>query len=116
MNNNYLYQRKTRGKIEILATILQLCSTGQKKKTHIMYKANLSGEQNSYYLQELLQNKLIIQGQADNGCVMYRTTQRGREYLGHYYHMMGLMELVQDNGNNILATTEPSWEHLVLSS
>jgi predicted transcriptional regulator len=115
LNNNYLYQRKTRGKIEILAAILQLCSTGQKKKTHIMYKANLSGEQNSYYLQELLQNKLIIQGQAGDGCLMYRTTQRGREYLSHYNQMMGLMELVQDDGNNILATG-PSWENLVLSS
>jgi predicted transcriptional regulator len=79
-----------------------------------MYKANLSGEQNSYYLQELLQNKLIIQGQADDGCLMYRTTQRGREYLGHYNQMMGLLELVQDNGNNILVT-DPSWD-LVLSS
>jgi predicted transcriptional regulator len=110
LSNNYLYQRKTRGKIEILAAIIQLCSTGQKKKTHIMYKANLSGEQNSYYVQELLQCKLIVREQADDGCSVYRTTQRGREYLIHYYQLMKLTELVQerfiDNAEAANLTTE----------
>jgi predicted transcriptional regulator len=67
-----------------------------------MYKANLSGEQNSYYLEELLQSRLIAQDRSDAGCLVYRTTQKGREYLGHYYHMMELMELVQDGGNNCI--------------
>lgn len=73
-----------------MAAIIQLCSTGQKKKTHIMYKANLSGEQNSYYLQELMLSGLISQEETDDGCLVYRTTQKGREYLGHYYQMMEL--------------------------
>ena len=100
LSNNYVYQRKTRGKTEILAAIIQLCSTGQKKKTHIMYKANLSGEQNTYYLEELLQSRLIAQDRSDDGCFVYRTTQKGRDYLCHYFHMMELMEAVQDDGNN----------------
>jgi predicted transcriptional regulator len=115
LSNNYLYQRKTRGKIEILAAIIQLCSTGQKKKTHIMYKANLSGEQNSYYLQELLLSGLIVQERAEDGCLVYRTTQKGREYLGHYYQMMDLMELVQGRVNNVVAPTVAR-ESVVFSS
>lgn len=100
--NNYVYPRKTRGKIEILADIIQLCSLGQKRKTHIMYKANLSGEQNNYYLQELLESRLISQDRTDDGYLVYRTTQRGREYLGHYYQMM---ELVEGKMEHILVTT-----------
>ena len=90
--NNYHYQRKTRGRIEILAEIIQLCSWGQKRKTHIMYKANLGGEQNNYYLQELLESQLISQERSDDGSFVYRTTQRGRECLGHYYQMMEFIE------------------------
>lgn len=65
-----------------------------------MYKANLSGEQNTYYLEELLQSRLIAQDRSDDGCFIYRTTQKGRDYLCHYFHMMELMEAVQDDGNN----------------
>jgi predicted transcriptional regulator len=102
LNNNDLYTRKTRGRIEILATIIQLCSSGQKRKTHIMYKANLSGKQNDYYLQELLQDGLVIQEQAYDGSPVYRTTQKGREYLYHYYQ---LMELLSDRRENFIATS-----------
>ena len=94
---------------------MQLCSTGQKKKTHIMYKANLSGEQNSYYLQELLQSKLIVQEEADDGCSVYRTTQRGREYLGHYYQLMKLTELVQEGFIDNAAAANLTTESLVFS-
>jgi predicted transcriptional regulator len=66
-----------------------------------MYKANLSGEQNSYYLQELMHNGLIIQEQAYDGSPVYRTTQKGRQYLGHYYQ---LMELLPDRLENFMST------------
>lgn len=98
-----------------MAAIVQLCSTGQKKKTHIMYKANLSGGQNSYYLQELLHSKLIVQDKADDGCLVYRTTQKGREYLGHYYQMMELMEIIQSRVNKVVAPNVAG-ESLVFSA
>jgi predicted transcriptional regulator len=66
-----------------------------------MYKANLSGEQNNYYLQELLENQLISQDRADDGSFVYRTTQRGRECLGHYYRMI---EFVEGRREHILVT------------
>ena len=98
-----------------MAAIVQLCSTGQKKKTHIMYKANLSGEQNSYYLQELLLSGLVTQEETDDGCLVYRTTQKGREYLGHYYQMMELMEIVQGRVNKVVAPNVAG-ESLVFSA
>lgn len=67
-----------------------------------MYKANLSGEQNSYYLQELMQNGFVIQEQAYDGSPVYRTTQKGRQYLGRYYQ---LMELLPDRLENFMATS-----------
>jgi predicted transcriptional regulator len=57
-----------------------------------MYKANLGGKQNNYYLQELLENHLINQERADDGFFIYRTSQRGREFLNHYYRMMEFIE------------------------
>ena len=102
LNSNDLCTRKTRGRIEILADIVQLCSSGQKRKTHIMYKANLSGKQNDYYLQELLQDGLVIQEQAYDGSPVYRTTQKGREYLYRYYQ---LVELLSDHQEKFIATS-----------
>ena len=46
-------RKNNRGKIEIMADVLTLSTVGIKK-THIMYKANLSYEQILYYLNELL--------------------------------------------------------------
>jgi predicted transcriptional regulator len=69
-----------------------------------MYKANLSGEQNSYYLQELLHSKLIVQDPADDGCLVYRTTQKGREYLGYYFRMMELTDSVRNNSKGLIGS------------
>lgn len=76
-----------------------------------MYKANLSGEQNSYYIQELLQCKLIVQEQTDDGCSVYRTTQRGREY----YQLMKLTELVQEGFTDNAEAANLTTESLVFS-
>jgi predicted transcriptional regulator len=62
-----------------------------------MYKANLSYEQIHYYLNDLLSTGLIVQDISD-GSIVYRTTEKGREYLRYYYH---LIELVREEDRHI---------------
>ena len=96
-----------RGKIQITADILCL-STVAIKKTHIMYKANLSYEQVNYYLSDMLNNDLISQHILEDG-IVYRTSEKGREYLKHYTRLMDLVmdgqkenqkEQTQEAGSN----------------
>ena len=85
-----------RRKIQITADILCL-STVAIKKTHIMYKANLSYEQVNYYLSDMLNNDLISQHILEDG-IVYRTSEKGREYLKHYTRLMDLvMERQNEN-------------------
>jgi predicted transcriptional regulator len=88
-------RKNNRGKIEIMADVLSLCTTGIKK-THIMYKANLSYEQILYYLKLLSVRRLIIQDVRD-GAILYRTTERGRDFLGYYFRME---ELLREHDRN----------------
>ncbi|HEV8405497.1 MAG TPA: winged helix-turn-helix domain-containing protein [Nitrososphaera sp.] len=82
-------RKNNRGKIEIMADVLAL-STAGIKKTHIMYRANLSYEQILYYLNQLLGKGLIAQDVADSALV-YRTTEKGREFLACYSRMSDLI-------------------------
>ena len=86
-----------RGKIQITADILCL-STVAIKKTHIMSRANLSYEQVSYYLSDLLNNELLSQHLLENG-VVFRTSKRGREYLKHYTRLMDLVKERREKEN-----------------
>ncbi len=53
-------RKNNRGKIQIMGDVLALGTSGIKK-THIMYKANLSYEQVHLYLGELIAKRLIVQ-------------------------------------------------------
>jgi predicted transcriptional regulator len=91
-----------RGKIQITADILCL-STVAIKKTHIMYKANLS-----YELSDLLNNELLSQHILENG-VVFRTSEKGREYLKHYTRLMDLVkEREKESQKQVLAQIERS--------
>ena len=74
-----------RGKIEIIADVVNLCTSGIKK-THIMYKGNLSFEQINRYLKELLKMEFVEQTVIDR-VLIYRATEKGRIFL-HYYNLM----------------------------
>jgi predicted transcriptional regulator len=67
-------RKNNRGKIQIMGDVLALGTSGIKK-THIMYKANLSYEQD-----------------VSSDGVVYRTTEKGREFLLCYTHLMELQE------------------------
>jgi predicted transcriptional regulator len=82
-------RKNNRGKIEIMADILGLSTVGIKK-THIMYRANLSYEQISYYLSELQSHGLLEQVVEDD-LPVYRTTEKGRAFLHHFSRMAELI-------------------------
>lgn len=65
-----------------MGDILALATAGIKK-THIMYRANLSYEQVHLYLGELIEKTLVVQNVSQDG-VVYRTTEKGREFLLYY--------------------------------
>ncbi len=73
-----------------MGDVLALATSGIRK-THIMYKANLSYEQVHLYLSELIGKKLIMQDISNDG-VVYRTTDRGREFLLYYNRIVELLE------------------------
>lgn len=98
-------RKNNRGKIEIMADVLALSTSGIKK-THIMYRANLSYEQILYYLKQLLGKGLIAQDVSD-GALVYRTTEKGREFLACYSRMSDLItdSYESDHRVPLLATT-----------
>lgn len=73
-----------------MGDVLALATSGIKK-THIMYKANLSYEQVLLYLSELIGKKLISQDISHDG-VVYRTTDKGREFLMYYTRIVDFLE------------------------
>jgi predicted transcriptional regulator len=82
--------KNNRGKIQIMGDVLALGTSGIKK-THIMYRANLSYEQVHLYLGELIAKRLIAQDVSPDG-VVYRTTEKGREFLQYYTRLTEFLE------------------------
>ena len=73
-----------------MGDVLSLATSGIRK-THIMYKANLSYEQVYLYLQELIRKRLLAQDVSPDG-VLYRTTEKGREFLLYYTRLVDFLE------------------------
>ncbi|HEX2306541.1 MAG TPA: winged helix-turn-helix domain-containing protein [Nitrososphaeraceae archaeon] len=90
MSRTVCNNESNRGKIQIMADIVDLCKTGIRK-THIMYKGNLSYEQINRYLYELLEKELIIQN-LDDGVLTYRATEKGRSFLQYYNLMLSILD------------------------
>src|ERR687894_156109 len=83
-------RKNNRGKIQIMGDVLALATSGIRK-THIMYKANLSYEQVYLYLEELIGKRLVAQDVSSNG-VVYRTTEKGREFLLYYTRLVEFLK------------------------
>jgi predicted transcriptional regulator len=84
-------RKNNRGKIQIMGDVLALGTSGIKK-THIMYRANLSYEQVHLYLGELIGKRLITQDVSSSDGVVYRTTTKGREFLLYYTRLVEFLE------------------------
>lgn len=85
-NNTGVFRRGARGTIDIIADILALCSTWNKK-TKIMYKANLSHQMLKFYLWHLVELNLLEESQETK----FRTTEKGKAFLSHYRQMTKLL-------------------------
>ena len=70
-----VYKRRKRSKYEIVHDILSNCQNGAKK-TWVMYRANLSYDLTTNYINELMKNGLI-----ENRDGIYVTTEKGKQLL-----------------------------------
>ena len=69
-------RRKKRSRYEIIHDVLDQCQTGSKK-TWVMYRANLSYDLTTNYLNELAKLGLV---EPKDG--LYYTTEKGKQLLG----------------------------------
>ncbi len=90
MMNRRIRQHRSRQKI--INDILTVAKHGARK-THIMYRANLSYDQLNEYLSFLLDNGLI-EKDADveyEGAVMYKISAKGRQFLERYSQLQEIL-------------------------
>jgi predicted transcriptional regulator len=81
-----------RSRIDIIANILQV-SNGGAKKTHIMYRCNLSFRQLHAYLNLLIDRKLLrkVEKKESLRQELYETTPRGKAFLQAYKSIKALL-------------------------
>jgi predicted transcriptional regulator len=84
--------RQHRSRLRIINDILTVAKHGARK-THIMYRANLSYDQLNEYLTFLLDNGLIEKA-ADSeydGAVVYKVSDKGRLFLERYAQLQEIL-------------------------
>ena len=85
-----VYGQKRRGRIEVIASILDIAREGASK-TRLVYKANLNFNVLNKYLNFLLKNGLITKIDVNTHQV-YKTTEKGREFLIRYKQLSEILE------------------------
>lgn len=85
---------KYRSRLEIIASMLQVASSGDASRTTIMYKSFISHAQLKEFLSFLLRKDLIVEYHKGEGkshreerTSLYKTTEKGI-YLLHLYNEM----------------------------
>jgi len=74
--------------MDIIASILESATNGAKK-TRIMYRAALNFRQLQRYLPLLIKRGLINYAETNKGAV-YKTTEKGRDFLQKYEELKRL--------------------------
>jgi len=87
-------RNSNRGRIEIIGDILAVCLERTTRRTHIMYKGNLSYVMLRDYTNELVRKGLVEE--EDSGS--YITTEKGRAYLTYYER---LKEILAENESSL---------------
>ncbi|MDO8516807.1 MAG: winged helix-turn-helix domain-containing protein [Nanoarchaeota archaeon] len=79
---------RKRNRSDIISDILRIIQEkgGKIKKTHLMYKANLSHNQMKLYLNELIKNKLIEDNLSEAKALL-QITKKGRDFAVKYAQM-----------------------------
>jgi len=70
---------------------LQLCIEGAKRKTEIIYKANLNSKQAVLYLSYLQRNNFIRADKTPNW-KGYRITEKGAKFLSKYLQIKQILD------------------------
>lgn len=81
-----------RSRVDIIANILRV-SDGGAKKTHIMYRCNLSFRQLHAYLNLLVDRKLLrkVEQKESSRQELYETTSKGKAFLQAYKSIKTLL-------------------------
>lgn len=93
------YEPKTerhRSKVDIVYDIL-VSAMGGAKKTHILYKANISSTQVENYFSALLAHNLLEKAHDIDGNNIYRTTEKGMKFIECCEEIRSLIGLVMNN-------------------
>ena len=85
-----------RGREEIIARILSLCSEGTTK-TRLVYNANLNFKTIKPYLELLVKNGMVEIKEEQND--MYRTTDKGEELLECFKKIQAHLNTKEDKNN-----------------
>ena len=86
-----------RSKVDIVYDILASAMGGGAKKTHILYKANISSTQVENYFSALLGHKLLEKAHDVDGNNVYRTTESGMKFIKCCEEIRSLIGLVMNN-------------------
>ena len=82
---------KNRSRIEIFYDITT-AARGSARKTHLMYKANLSFKQLDLYLKFLIRRSLVEERyDLENGARIYFVTSKGLHFLSLFENLLTLM-------------------------
>jgi predicted transcriptional regulator len=79
---------RKRNRVEIIHDMLRIIQEkgGRIKRTHLMYKANLSHKQMTSYLKELASNSLIKDQKTEERSLIL-ITEKGRDFFVKYSQM-----------------------------
>lgn len=89
-----------RSKLDIIATILHICLEGSLKH-HILGKGNFSDSLVNHYLSILLYHDMLDPAKTENR-TLYRTTEKGRQFINYYALMQGLFKKPPAAENSML--------------
>jgi predicted transcriptional regulator len=88
---------KRRDKLYIISEIMEIAKEGTLK-TQIMYKANLSFAQLNEYVKLLIKINLLRK-EIDRGKDVYRSTEKGLDFLQRHHEIMDLLSETANNKN-----------------
>lgn len=86
-----------RSKVDIVYDILVSAQGAGAKKTHILYRANISSTQVENYFSALIAHNLLSHGKDMDGHAVYQTTERGRRFIECCDEMRSLIGIVMNN-------------------
>ena len=86
-----------RSKVDIVYDILVSATGAGSKKTHILYKANISSTQVEHYFSALLAHNLLEHATDIEGNNVFRTTEKGLRFIECCEEIRSLIGLVMNN-------------------